>query len=331
MNPPEFARHWARELGSNEESLVKLQGGINNHVYLCGTHGCQWVIKGYPNQLHYDRDRMQAEVEFLRYALQVVPERVPELISVDADRRCVVLEHIQGDTYPEGITPPIEDVQVALEFFQQLNADLSLAREMICLDAGEAFLNLRLHMNNVHERLDAMGTDHLPAKFKNQAAKLIAKLQSEADRVEARLEIQISSGEVEDTLDLELLRVSPSDFGFHNAIKTSAGVKFIDFEFAGWDDPAKTACDFSMQPSRPIAIPAETLSRKLMQTDIEHINSRTIALSPILKIKWACIALSVLNSDRCTKIENILPNKSIESIIASRFEVAKSIQNIIQN
>ena len=46
--------------------------------------------------------------------------------------------------------------------------------------------------------------------------------------------------------------VSPSDFGFHNALRTEDGrLAFLDFEYAGWDDPAKLVCDFELQPAVP--------------------------------------------------------------------------------
>ena len=46
--------------------------------------------------------------------------------------------------------------------------------------------------------------------------------------------------------------VSPSDFGFHNALREPSGrLRFIDFEYAGWDDPAKLVCDFFCQPAVP--------------------------------------------------------------------------------
>ena len=43
---------------------------------------------------------------------------------------------------------------------------------------------------------------------------------------------------------MEDLQISPSDFGFHNALRTNTGPVFFDFEFSGWDDPAKTIIDF---------------------------------------------------------------------------------------
>jgi hypothetical protein len=43
--------------------------------------------------------------------------------------------------------------------------------------------------------------------------------------------------------------LSPSDFGFHNALRRADGtIVFVDFEYFGWDDPAKLCCDFCMHP-----------------------------------------------------------------------------------
>ena len=47
----------------------------------------------------------------------------------------------------------------------------------------------------------------------------------------------------------ETMCIFSSDFGFHNALIDESGtVYLLDFEYAGWDDPAKLVCDFSNQP-----------------------------------------------------------------------------------
>ena len=53
-------------------------------------------------------------------------------------------------------------------------------------------------------------------------------------------------------IPLEDRCLSPSDFGFHNALQSAARLSFIDFEYAGWDDPAKLVCDFFCQPAVPV-------------------------------------------------------------------------------
>ena len=51
-------------------------------------------------------------------------------------------------------------------------------------------------------------------------------------------------------LDKEKQILSPSDFGFHNAIKNNNNeITFLDFEYFGWDDPVKLTSDFILHPA----------------------------------------------------------------------------------
>ena len=60
-------------------------------------------------------------------------------------------------------------------------------------------------------------------------------------------------GDMDHPLDTQESVLSPSDFGFHNALLGPDGkLCFIDFEYAGWDDPAKLICDFFCQPQTPV-------------------------------------------------------------------------------
>jgi hypothetical protein len=91
--------------------------------------------------------------------------------------------------------------------------------------------------------------------------------------------------------------VSPSDFGFHNALADEAGaLTFLDFEYAGRDDPAKLVCDFFCQPELP-APPAlypafrDSVLGALGLLTPAH-RARCDALLPAYRVKWACIMLN---------------------------------------
>lgn len=313
--PPEFARHWAREIGTSEKSLVQLRGGINNRVFRCGEEPNQWVIKGYSPLELDQRDRMQAEIDFLRYSAQVTPNFTPDLIHADPELRCVVLEYLEGKFFPEGVPPPGEAIDTAMEFFRRLNADPETARRFIKMDAAEGFLSLTEHLDNVDERLGSMECNHLPAEARPEAERLLAILKSELERICEITANQISSGEIVDSISSDSRCVSPSDFGFHNAIQTSTGVCFFDFEFAGWDDPAKTSVDFLLQPRSKITC---DLARFLDIFDSNLSNQillRTKSLIPILRLKWLCIILSILCPERLYKQLRMLhPKESLNHI-----------------
>jgi hypothetical protein len=90
--------------------------------------------------------------------------------------------------------------------------------------------------------------------------------------------------------------LSPSDFGFHNCLRTREGsLRFYDFEYAGWDDPAKMVSDFYHQPRFRI-------SKELIETFInevvpashnpEFLLRKIGLLRPVFGIKWSCIMLN---------------------------------------
>ena len=49
-----------------------------------------------------------------------------------------------------------------------------------------------------------------------------------------------------ESIQKEKLTLSPSDFGFHNSLRSqNENLIFHDFEYFGWDDPVKLISDFS--------------------------------------------------------------------------------------
>ena len=90
--------------------------------------------------------------------------------------------------------------------------------------------------------------------------------------------------------------LSPSDFGFHNALLRDNGeICFIDFEYAGWDDPAKMIGDFFSQPAIPVSLKHfdTFISEALGYSKNRHVLAeRARLLFPLFQIKWCCIFLN---------------------------------------
>jgi hypothetical protein len=91
--------------------------------------------------------------------------------------------------------------------------------------------------------------------------------------------------------------LSPSDFGFHNALQAADGsIVFLDFEYAGWDDPARMAADFFAQIAVPV--PPVHLDHFLAAClapfpGAADLSLRARLLRPVYQVKWCCIALAV--------------------------------------
>jgi hypothetical protein len=90
--------------------------------------------------------------------------------------------------------------------------------------------------------------------------------------------------------------LSPSDFGFHNAILAPDDrLRFLDFEYAGWDDPAKLVCDFFCQPTLAVNRRHWDMFLSSLATwsgADPGLPGRARLLFPAYQIKWCCIMLN---------------------------------------
>ena len=70
---------------------------------------------------------------------------------------------------------------------------------------------------------------------------------------------------------------------------------FLDFEYAGWDDPAKTVCDFFCQVEVPppgSSWPVFSAAAAKLAADSGREPRRFAALLPLYQVKWSCILLN---------------------------------------
>jgi len=322
VEPPAFAINWCHKLGACPDTLEPLQGGINNQVFRCMAGGRRFALKGYAAHRAGEHDRFKAEQEFLNYARMVAPEFVPQLLDTDVASRSLVLESLEGDGFQEGTHPSEKDIERALIFMRRLNEDNDLAKQYLNNSAADGFLRLTEHLRNIEQRISKMSVEHLPANFRAKAEGLIKCVSRELDYLQESTAQLIAKGYCEDVLDPINRCVSPSDFGFHNAIRTPQGIKFFDFEFSGWDDPVKAVADFDLQPRVPLSSRARALSKALPQWS-EGLTERYDVLFPILKLKWACIILAVLNPDRYAQIIALDDGQVSEQLVRGKLDLAQ--------
>ena len=91
--------------------------------------------------------------------------------------------------------------------------------------------------------------------------------------------------------------LSPSDFGFHNALRRPDGsVVFLDFEYFGWDDPAKLCSDFCLHPGMGLDdnLAARFLrgARAIYGAADAQYESRLAVMRPLCGLCWCMIVLN---------------------------------------
>ena len=272
----------SRLLGA-EAQIEPAPGGGNSRVYIARANGSKYAVKQYFRHRADERDRLGAERSFLEFAAAAGIQTVPRVIASDSDRGLGVYEFIAGRPLgPSDVSAG--RVREAARFFLALNAHRAQAAALPL--ASEACFTVAQHLELVDRRVERLQaiTDAAARAFASQ-------LERRWHQIRAALAPRAQ------VLDQGFERcVSPSDFGFHNALVRESGeLAFLDFEYAGWDDPAKMLCDFFAHPALPVPgkhfdeFAATTLAFSAQAAALE---ARARALRPLFQLKWCCIMLN---------------------------------------
>ena len=278
--------------------LARLPGGGNNRVFRLETDAGPVLLKEYFRHPADPRDRLAAEVAFSRFAWSQGLRMLPQPLASDPLHRLAVYEFIHGRRLSPGDVSA-DHVRQAGEFLRALDGRRGVAEAASLPAAAEACFSIADHCGCVSRRLERLQTIGPDSPWHREASDLVRqRLKPLWQELERRVtSAATASGlPVDAVIPSEDRWISPSDFGFHNAlVGDDDRLRFFDFEYAGWDDPAKTVCDFFCQPAVPVArshlaglLGAATDSAARAET----LRHRAEILMPAYELKWCCIMLN---------------------------------------
>ncbi len=94
--------------------------------------------------------------------------------------------------------------------------------------------------------------------------------------------------------------LSPTDFSFHNALRYKKTLYFIDFEYYGWDDPAKVIANFFLHPSVVLPVSMRPVFYERVYpsfvSDQEFVR-RLPFIYMFMSLKWCLIMLNMFTRD----------------------------------
>ncbi len=261
--------------------LTRLTGGRNNRVFRLDRAGAPpLALKLYHHDARDTRDRLGAEWAFLRHAWDICGLRsVPRPLAAEPESHAALYAFVEGTRIAQ-VAP--SHVAAARNFVAALNTPAARDAAARLAPASEACFTMAAHAETVARRVArlASGLDPEAPHAARAAALVQDRLLPAWAMIEARLP--------RDETPLPWC-VSPSDFGFHNALADAAGnLTFLDFEYAGRDDAAKLVCDFFCQPEVPVPMAHYAGFRDALCADA----ARCDALLPAYRLKWACIMLN---------------------------------------
>lgn len=271
--------------------LEPCDAGGNNRVFAATVGARKVVAKWYFRHPSDGRDRLKAEYAFLSYAHEAGIRCVPQPIACDAGRGVGIYAHIEG----RKLTAREIDadcVDQAADFFLRLNHAAARAHARELPDASEACFSIAAHFAMVDARIARLDGIPAVAGIDNEARTFVAVLRERWHRAKAAI---LRNSSIDPDQPLAERCISPSDFGFHNALATEHGIFFLDFEYAGWDDPAKMAGDFFSHPAVGVD---DVHFERFLDAAMAYVSApaalveRARLLFPVFQTKWCCIILN---------------------------------------
>ena len=274
--------------------LTRLAGGRNNQVFRLDTANGPLVLKRYFTDARDTRDRLGAEWSFISHAWSRGVRVVPEPLACDRAEQAGLYSFVEGRKLTATELAPAH-VEAAIDFVLAVNAPPRPA----LAPGSEACFSLAEHLATVERRVARLAALDEDVPHVTEARQFVA---AQLQPAWAEVKANILRGAAAAGLSLETavppdqVCLSPSDFGFHNALIDDQGkLTFLDFEYAGRDDPAKLVSDFFCQPEVPVPLPVhEHFIERL--TDGLGLDAASAARCHLLidayQVKWTCIILN---------------------------------------
>jgi hypothetical protein len=277
--------------------LFRLAGGKNNQVYRLEMDGEDpLVLKRYFSDPRDPRNRLAAEWGFLNYAWSRGVRTIPQPLAHDPATLTGLYIFVPGRKLSISELG-LAQIDAAIDFVLAVNA---VPREPLALAPGsEACFSLNEHIDAVERRVARLRDLDPEAPLKDDAWRFVADVLVpawNATRIRINDAAKAAGLSMERRIDSQQSCLSPSDFGFHNALVGHDGkLTFLDFEYAGRDDPAKLASDFFCQPevSVPLSYHPHFVRRLMDGLSLDEASRiRCEILLDAYRIKWTCIILN---------------------------------------
>jgi hypothetical protein len=303
-------------------------GGRNSKVYrLIDSNGSQYALKVYFHHEADTRDRLWTEFKSLQFLWNNGFRDIPRPFIVEHTRGYGVYEFIEGRRI---VNLTETELFVAIEFLVRLKKLREQARQTSIGAASEACFSGNTLLGNIRQRLDLLIDQadiysDLKGFLKGEFVPAFNVID-EWCRTRMPFDVEL------DRLEISL---SPSDFGFHNALQRMSNGQFVflDFEYFGWDDPAKTISDFLLHPAMNLT---DELKRLFATQVLRHfeecpnLEERVETLYPLYGLKWCLILLNEFLPDRLQRRQFVrefdLNSVQKEQLAKARFMLHRIIR-----
>ena len=251
------------------------------------------ALKIYPSDPHHDR--LFSEFQGLTLIRKKNIKKVPQPIISNAKMNAAMYEWIEGEPVDN---PSTHDMEHALDLLDSIHALRNLPEFSSFPSASAAIFSGQQLERQLHERIDMLRDQCVESLPLHEF--LIEELEPIAEEVVDWVKVHWPKTEnYGEVIEPKKRTLSPSDFGFHNALrKDNSEIIFFDFEYFGWDDPAKLIGDFLLHPGMQLSDDLRHMWIKGTEEIFgETVRKRGQVMWPMLGLCWCLILLNEFRKD----------------------------------
>ncbi|WP_320173210.1 phosphotransferase [Maridesulfovibrio sp.] len=282
-----------------------IRAGRNSRVFRVDCKsGRSLLAKFYLQHTADGRSRLEQEWTALKFMAGSGITNIPRPLKFDESAQGAIYSFIIGNPIKE---TTLQDIEEVLSFLAELK-DISILPAAIDLpNAAEACFSPAEVAGNIKSRLEKLQA--LPAEdevYQSMHSFLENKFLPALEECIGNAKQDFPDELWTAPLPRSNRSLSPSDFGFHNALRTDNGLAFVDFEYFGWDDPVKATSDFLLHPAMDLSAQQMVTFFAGMKNIFERDESFVLRFKsylPLFHLKWSMILLNEFISQHLERRE----------------------------
>jgi hypothetical protein len=279
-------------LSTKISRITPLTGGRNNRVYRVDSPRGRFVLKIYFRHPGDRRDRRTNEYRFATFLWEKGYRGLARPVATSKKFSATLFSFLQGKTPGKGEIRGrgLKALGDFLLFCRWCSRKLS---PRSFPDASEACFSLHSFERRIHMRARKVlqsGPPVARSLVQTQVLPVLKDWKKVAFVLVGKRGVARNLAPARRTL-------SPADHGFQNAICFGRKLTFIDFEYAGWDDPATVLANACLHPGVPLSPESQAILARYVMKEWKASKedwARFRLVYPLQALKWSLILLNPL-------------------------------------
>ena len=221
-------------------SIDEIKGGRNSNIFKIAGEKQVYALKIYPDSK--GRERIRRESYIYKISDRCFSRYTPRMIRESIEENWMLFSWINAD---RAKLFTLNDISHICNFLKEIN-DTSKVIEEKAMIATDACCSWETTIIELKRRINELKKLLMMRPQNEESIAVYANILNNSKRCISKLDDKRTKAHWKEIYKQKI--ISPSDMGVHNTLRVDKGIKFIDFEYAGYDDLAKLICDIVIHP-----------------------------------------------------------------------------------